>query len=145
MKVVYPSMRTLLLATTLALSSHFALAQDDSEFDVATPAVMSLQKSMASRFAQLRPHLEAGVIGLTHDGVLAMREASGVDVKVLLLIDVLIQEENKDRTTLYREIARANRRPEWESNLRITFGSRWISRIPSGWFYRNDSGQWLRK
>ena len=106
---------------------------------------MSLKKSMANRFTQLRPHLDAGVIGLTHEGIVALRDAATIDVKALIALDALIIEENKDRATLYREIARANNRPEWESDLRATFAKRWISRLPVGWFYRDEKGQWVMK
>ena len=120
-------------------------AETEPDLDIATPAIMSLKKSLGNRFLQLKPHLEAGVIGLTHDGNVALRDAATLDVKTLLALDALIIEENKDRTTLYREIARTNGRPEWESDLRNTFGKRWISRLPAGWFYRDDKGLWVRK
>ena len=122
-----------------------ASAQTEADLDLDSAAIVSLAKSLANRFVQLRPHLDAGVIGLTHDGSIALRDVAGIDVKVLLVLDALIIEENKDRATLYREIARANRRPEWESDLRATFGRRWISRMPAGWFYLNDKGQWISK
>lgn len=122
-----------------------AFAQAEPDLDIDSPAIVSLAKSLANRFVQLRPHLDAGVIGLTHDGNIAVRDVARIDVKALLALDALILEENRDRATLYREIARANRRPEWESDLRATFGRRWISRMPAGWFYRNDRGQWIRK
>ena len=122
-----------------------ASAQTEADLDLDSAAIVSLAKSLANRFVQLRPHLDAGVIGLTHDGSIALRDVAGIDVKALLVLDALIIEENKDRATLYREIARANRRPEWESDLRATFGRRWISRMPAGWFYLNDKGQWISK
>ena len=120
-------------------------AETEPDLDIATPAIMSLKKSLGNRFLQLKPHLEAGVIGLTHDGIVALRDAATIDVKALITLDALIIEENKDRITLYREIARANGRPEWESDLRNTFGKRWISRLPTGWFYRDEKGLWVRK
>ena len=100
---------------------------------------------MAIRLVLLKARLESGVIGLTHDGAVALRDAAMINVNVLLALDALIAEENKDRATLYREIARANSRPEWEADLRTTFGKSWIYRMPSGWFYRDDKGQWLKK
>lgn len=145
MRLVFSSARILLLTATFLIAAQLASAQEESEFDVNTPAIMLLQKSMAYRFMLLKPHLESGAVGLTHDGAIAWRAAALVDANALLTLDGLINEENKDRSTLYREIARANRRPEWESDLRITFGKRWISRIPTGWYYRDGSGQWQMK
>ena len=57
----------------------------------------------------------------------------------------LVADDNKDRSTLYREIARANGHAEWETDLRATFGQRWISRAPSGWYYRDSAEAWIHK
>ena len=139
--------RTLLCAVLFVglAGVRAASAEGEPDLDIATPAIMSLKKSLGNRFVQLKPHLEAGVIGLTHDGIVALRDAATIDVKALITLDALIIEENKDRITLYREIASANGRPEWESDLRNTFGKRWISRLPAGWFYRDEKGLWVRK
>ena len=122
-----------------------ASAQSELDIVMNTPAVLTLKKSMAARFTLLKPHLESVVIGLTHDGTVALRDAALININVLLALDALIVEENKDRATLYREIARANGRPEWEAELRATFGKRWISRVPNGWVYRNDKGLWVKR
>ena len=144
MNAILPKLRWLtLVAFVFGLSTVHAQVEPDLE--VSTPAVVLLKKSMGNRFIQLKPHLDAGDIGLTHDGGIALRDAANVELKALLALDTLIVAENKDRATLYREIARANGRPEWESNLRATFGLRWISRMPPGWFYRDEKGQWLKK
>ena len=140
-----PFMAVLVLALAAGLRSAPSTAQSDTTFEISSAAITSLSKSMSNRFLKLKPHLHSGAVGLTHDGILAPRDTSNIDVSELLALDVLIIEENKDRATLYREIARANGRPEWESDLRATFGKRWISRMPEGWFYRNASGQWIRK
>ena len=140
-----PYLAGLLLALAAGLNSAPSVAQSEITFEISSAAITSLGKSMSNRFLKLKPHLDAGVIGLTHDGILALRETSGIDVAGLLALDALIIDENKDRATLYREIARANGRPEWESDLRATFGKRWINRMPEGWFYRNAGGQWIRK
>lgn len=136
----------LAIAFTINVASiGLASAQSEPEIDIGTPAIALLSSSMANRFAQLQPHLQAGVLGLTHDGIVALRDTSRMDRNSLLAFEALIVEENKDRATLYREIARANRRPEWEADLRATFAKRWISRMPAGWFYRNEKGEWIRK
>ena len=122
-----------------------ASSQSDPDLVTNTPAIISLKKSMAIRLVLLKARLESGVIGLTHDGAVALHDAAMINVNVLLALDALIAEENKDRATLYREMARANSRPEWEADLRTTFGKSWINRMPSGWFYRDDKGQWLKK
>ncbi len=133
------------MSAALLIVAQLASAQEELEFDINTPAIMLLQKSMANRFLQLKPHLESGSVGLTHDGAISWRDDALIDANTRVMIDSLINEENKDRATLYREIARANRRPEWEPELRSTFGKRWIARLPVGWFYRNAGGLWEKK
>ena len=147
MNIVQAFFRAALLPALFAglIGMPLAFAQTEPDLDIDSPAIVSLVKSIANRFIQLRPHLDAGVIGLTHDGSIALHDVAKFDVKAVVALDALILEENRDRATLYREIARANRRPEWESDLRATFGRRWISRMPAGWFYRNDEGKWIRK
>jgi len=49
------------------------------------------------------------------------------------------------RAALYREIARANGKPEWENDIRATFAQRWIEKAQAGWYYQNTSGAWVRK
>ena len=143
-KAIYLAM---LLSALLAVlcRSPSAMAQAEPGIEISSAAITSLNKSMANRFLALKPHLEAGNVGLTHDGILALRDTTRIGVAALLALDALLIEENKDRSTLYREIARANGRPEWESDLRTTFGKRWISRMPQGWFYRDAGGKWLQK
>lgn len=140
-----PFVAVLVLALAAGFGSQSSTAQLETTFAISSAAITSLSKSMSNRFLKLKPYFDSGAIGLTHDGMLAPRDTSRIDVSGLPMLDVLIIEENKDRATLYREIARANGRPEWESDLRATFGKRWIGRMPEGWFYRNASGQWLRK
>ncbi|MEQ1517736.1 MAG: YdbL family protein [Usitatibacteraceae bacterium] len=120
-------------------------AQPVQDLIISTPAITTLKKSLANRFVQLKPHLDAGTVGLTHDGVVALRDPARIDVRTLIGLDALLEEENKDRATLYREIARANGRPEWEADLRAAFGRRWIARMPAGWHHRDALGQWQRK
>ena len=139
--------RAMLLPALLAVlaCAQLASAQGSPDIEINTPAIASLKRSMANRFVLLKSYLDSGVVGLVHDGTVALREAGTTNASALKALDALIAEENKDRATLYREIARANDRPEWEADLRATFGLRWISRMPAGWFYRDDKGQWSKK
>ena len=60
-------------------------------------------------------------------------------------VNALISAENQDRAALYREIARANNHPEWEAEIRNTFGQRWIERAQAGWYFHNAQGAWAKK
>lgn len=122
-----------------------AVAQPANEINISSPSVTTIKKSLADRFDRLRDHFETGAIGFTHDGMIALRDAQLLAAESRAAIDALISDDNQDRATLYREIARVNGRPDWEANLRKTFAERWIHRAPPGWFYRESGGKWIRK
>jgi uncharacterized protein len=123
----------------------YAAATPTPDIDVSTPAIVVIKKSLATRFKILKLHLDSGAIGLTHDGLIAIRDLQAIQLTETLKVEAIIAEENKDRASLYREIARANGRPDWESDLKSTFGERWISRAAPGWYHRDSAGKWIRK
>ncbi|MBI2296668.1 MAG: YdbL family protein [Betaproteobacteria bacterium] len=127
-------------ALTCASTAH---AQVNLEIN--TPAIASLQGSMQQRHAQLAPLYAGGAVGLTRDGNVALRDANAVPLAQRQQVNALIAAENQDRAALYREVARANGRPEWEADIRATFAQRWISRAQPGWYYQNPGGAWVRK
>ena len=127
----------------LLLLAGSAWAQANLEIN--TPAIAALQSSMQRRYVELAPLYANGGIGLTRDGFVALRDANAVPLAQRQQINGLIAAENQDRSALYREIARANSHPEWEGDIKATFGERWISRAGAGWFYQNAQGQWVKK
>jgi hypothetical protein len=135
-------LRILLAALTLGVAGG-ALAQANLEIN--TPAIASLQASMQQRHAQLAGFYASGAVGLTRDGNIALRDANTVPLAQRQQVNSLIAAENQDRAALYREIARANGKPEWESDIRATFAQRWIQKAQPGWYYQNASGAWTRK
>lgn len=135
-------LRMVLVALTLGVAGG-ALAQANLEIN--TPAIARLQASMQQRYAQLAGHYASGAVGLTRDGNIALRDANAVPLAQRQQVNSLVAAENEDRAALYREIARANNKPEWESNIRSTFAQRWIEKARPGWYYQNTSGNWVRK
>lgn len=134
----------LFTAVTL-LSSSVINAQGEANLDVDSPSISIIKKSLAARFVSLRPLLASGTLGLTRDGQIAIANADNIHPTEKRQVEVLVEEDNKDRLTLYREIARANGRPDWESELKRTFGERWINRAPSGWMIKDEKGAWVKK
>ena len=133
-----------LIAVTLPFGAY-AAATPAPDVDVSTAAIVVIKKSLAARFKLLKSHLDSGAIGLTHDGLIAVRDLQAIAVSETLKVEAMIAEENKDRASLYREIARANGRADWESDLKTTFGERWINRAAPGWYHRDSAGKWIRK
>ena len=116
-----------------------------ANLEVNTPAVAALQSSMQKRHAELAPLYGNGAVGLTRDGFVALRDANAVPLAQRQQVNGLVAAENQDRSALYREIARANGKPEWENDIRTTFAQRWIDKAQGGWYYQNNSGAWTRK
>lgn len=131
----------LLLVLLVAAGSAWAQAN----LDINTPAVAALQSSMQKRHAELAPLFGNGAVGLTRDGFVALRDANAVSLAQRQQVNSLVAAENQDRTALYREIARANGKPEWENDIRNTFAQRWIDKAQGGWYYQNNAGAWTRK
>lgn len=125
---------------TLALAPAGA-----ADLDISTPAINALRASMQARHAQLLPHYQSGAVGLTRDGLVALRDANAVPLAQRAAVNALVKAENQDRLALYREIARANGHPEWEADIRATFAQRWIERAQPGWWYQGAGGGWARK
>ncbi|HCA27465.1 MAG TPA: DUF1318 domain-containing protein [Betaproteobacteria bacterium] len=136
--LIHPLLALLML--TLA-APVFAAAN----LEINTPAISRLQASMQSRYQRLSRYFASGAVGLTHDGLVALRDASQAPLSQRQQVNALVAAENQDRRALYREIARANGHPEWEAEIQATFAQRWISKAPPGWWYQSLSGAWRRK
>ena len=135
-------LKSLLLFATLLIGGQ-AAAQANLEIN--TPGIAALQGSMQKRHGELAPLYASGAVGLTRDGNVALRDPAAVPLAQRAAVNSVISAENQDRASLYREIARANNHPEWEGDIRNTFGQRWIDRAQGGWHYQNASGTWVRK
>ena len=133
----------ILAALVLALAAGFATAQ--ANLEVNTPAINTLRKAMGDRHALLATHYASGAIGIGRDGNLALANANAVPLPQRASVGGMIAAENADRATLYREIARANGKPEWEAEIRNTFAQRWIEKAQPGWNVQNAQGQWVKK
>jgi uncharacterized protein len=130
-------------AALLVMLAGNALAQ--ANLEVNTPAIAALQSAMQKRHAEMAPYFMNGAVGLTRDGFVALRDANAVPLAQRQQVNALVAAENQDRGALYREIARANVKPEWENDIRATFALRWIDKAQGGWYYQNNAGAWTRK
>jgi uncharacterized protein len=123
-----------------------AHAQGAANLDISSPEIRAITQAMTSRFGQLQKFFDSGALGMTQDGMIEVRDAAGVSLPERGLLNRLVGEDNKDRETLYVEIARANGHPEWAADIRKTFARRWVERgARTGWYYKNESGGWVQK
>ena len=135
-----------LLLSLLVVVSLFAAnwAAAAADLEVNTPAITALKASMQGRHGQLSPFYSAGAIGLTKDGMIAVKDATAVPLSQRGSLSGLVSAENADRANLYKEIATANSHPEWQNEIQSTFAGRWIDKAQSGWWYQGAGG-WVKK
>jgi len=123
-----------------------AEAQGSPNLDVSDPQIRAVTASMQQRFGQLQKYFAEGVIGLTTDGLVAVRDQNAVPLAERAIVTRLVTEDNRDRETLYAELAKANKHPEWEPDIRRTFARRWVERgAQGGWYYQDAGGKWVQK
>ena len=133
-------------AMLLDLLIPAAAAADAPNLRVQTASTTLIQQRMQARFRKsMATSFDAGALGFTHDGMVALRDASKVPLSDRAEINAALGDENNDRAELYREIAAANGHPEWEPQVRAAFAQGWIERAHPGWYYQDASGQWQRK
>ena len=57
----------------------------------------------------------------------------------------MVEQENRDRLRLYREIARANDFPDKAGEVQAIFADSWREKAASGWYLRDQGGAWQQK
>ncbi len=134
-------MRLFAYLLLLALSFN-ACALENIQFD--TPSVRAVEARMKSRHAELLPYYVSGAVGLNLDGTIVLRDIASVPLAARKHLNELVNAENKDRESLYAEIANANAHPEWQSQIRNAFAPRWIAHAQRGWWVMSDDG-WIQK
>jgi uncharacterized protein YdbL (DUF1318 family) len=96
------------------------------------------RQSLASLF-------DAGAIGFTADGFVAIRDRAAVPLSERRTLESVVADENRDRKAVYREIAVANGHPEWEQDVQQTFARQWVRNARPGWYYQSADGSWKQK
>jgi uncharacterized protein YdbL (DUF1318 family) len=123
-----------------------ANAAEPANLDVQTPAIQAIESRMRDRFhSALQGLFASGAVGLTHNGDVAIHDASKIPLAQRAQANQAIAAENGDRAELYKQIASANGHPEWAQRMREAFARQWINRARSGWYYQDASGNWQRK
>ena len=139
-------MKKLLISFMFVLLGLFAAtwASAAPDLEINTPAINAVKASMQSRHSQLASHYNSGAIGLTKDGFIEIHDTKAVPLKDRGGINSLVADENADRAKLYKEIATANKHPEWEGGIQGSFAGRWIDKAQAGWWYQGKGG-WAKK
>ena len=133
------------LLAVLLLTLSMPVRAQQADLEINTPAIAGLKSSMQARHGTLAAYYASGAVGLTRDGLVAMRDANAVPLNQRQAVNTAVNDENRDRQALYREIARANNHPDWEAQVRDTFAQRWVQKAQAGWWYQDAAGGWKNK
>lgn len=118
----------------------------EMNIDVSTPAIRALRGGMKARFPALKPFYDKGNIGENNRGLLEIRDTAGLNLKDSAQLNRLVEQENKDRMALYKEIVSANKLgPEVLPQVQKLFANSWREKSQPGWWAQNDKGAWERK
>jgi uncharacterized protein YdbL (DUF1318 family) len=129
----------------LRLFAPSRVEAQEADINVSTAAIRALKESMRKRAEQLKPFLNAGRVGISKDGMLAIRGLDGVPLGEQATIRRLVEAENRDRASLYREIAEANNfGSDRVPDIQRIFAETWIDKAEKGWLVQKSDGTWVR-
>jgi uncharacterized protein YdbL (DUF1318 family) len=118
----------------------------EPDVNVSTAAIRALKASMSARANELKPFLRAGAVGVGRDGMLVVRSKDAVPLRDRATIRRLVDAENRDRASLYKEIARANDfGDERVADIQRIFAETWIEKAESGWPVQKADGSWTTR
>jgi len=120
-------------------------AEGDINIKIDSPAIRAITEQQAARMKKLRPHLDAGRVGIAASGDLSIRNEDGLDLKGKKELRELTDAENASRAELYKEVARANKiDPAKVEEIRKLWAQAWMNEAPAGWWIQKD-GKWQQK
>jgi uncharacterized protein YdbL (DUF1318 family) len=118
----------------------------DADINISNPAIRALKDSIKNRSGSIKPFMDRGNVGLTKDGLLTVRTTEGLSLKERAEVQQLVDAENRDRESLYVEIAKANNFPlESVAKIRSIFAKSWVEQAQPGWWIQDAQGNWKKK
>ncbi len=119
---------------------------EEIDLNLTTPAIRKVIDTMKTRNSKVMHFKNKGLIGETYDGMLAIRDMSGLSGEDIRTIKRLLRAENSDRETLYKELAVANKISLSEiSRIKTVFAkTRKAKGKPDHWF-QDEKGKWTQK
>lgn len=120
--------------------------QAGQETEVSSPRIRAIKESIKQRFEKLVPFFDAGRLGETNDGSLAIRNEEGLSLQDKSALRKLAKDENQDRSDLYAEVAKAlSIDPSQIGRIRGIFAEQWIAKAHPGWMVQKADGSWVKK
>ena len=122
------------------------LAYAQKEAEVSTPAIQNLKSHLRDRFPRLAPFFQKGAIGEGRRGLLEVRETKGLSLTDRTEIKSLVEAENRDRRTLYQEVAKSmNISADQLGKVQRIFADKWQQAAAPGWWIQKEDGAWVQK
>ena len=113
---------------------------------VSTASIRALKTSIKKRFPNLVSYFQRGIIGENNGGLLEIRTWEGVSLPERAKVKQLVEAENKDRISLYQEIAKTmGIDPSQLERVQKIFAKQWQKTTPSGTWIQTEDGKWVRK
>lgn len=135
--------------TLLQLAGQFSIGDahaQEADINVSNPAIRAVKESIRVRSEAIKPFMDRGSIGIGADGLLAIRNTDGLNLKERAETKQLVDAENRDRDNLYAEIAKANNIPaDNVPKIKAIFARSWIEQARAGWWLQDGQGNWKRK
>lgn len=121
-----PPKKSSSLAHPMLLASLVGTAWADEATTVSNPAIRTLKQQMKDRYPLLKPHLQSGVLQEGADGYVVVANAGPLSLKDRRDLAGLVEAENKDRGSLYLEVAKALKiDPSQTGQVATIFAKEW--------------------
>lgn len=118
----------------------------EADINVSNPAIRALKDSIKQRSGAIKPYMDRGNVGIGQDGLLAIRTSDGLSLKERAEVKQLVDAENRDRESLYSEIAKANNISNDNiPKIKSIFARSWIEQARPGWLIQDTQGNWRKK
>ncbi len=113
----------------LAFSPAAAWAQEAVE--VSNPTIRALKEKMKGRYAQMKPYYLKGMLKEGDNGYVSLGATGGLGLKEKRDLNALVAAENKDRKSLYEEVAKTlNIDPGQINKIEAIFAKEWQKSVP---------------
>jgi hypothetical protein len=117
-----------------------------AETSISTPTIRAIKDSLKQRFPGLKPFYNGGNLGETNNGLVEVRNESGLSLKDKAALRNLAKDENADRLKLYAEVAKALNIDSGQiPRIQKIFAASWINNAAAGWWVQKDTGEWIKK
>jgi len=119
---------------------------DEFIFKVDSATALQIRDRLSKRVEEVVVQKRAGVLGESRDGMLVLKEPGKLKKLFSKKIEVLVSDENKDRTELYAEVLSSNALPATRLiDVKRSFARSFQAESPSGTWLQDADGNWVQK